>query len=65
MSYSAWVNATRGDDPLATYKPVKHYAVNGHALCNPRLKLVEDQFYVGFYCEKCIRKLEKDKVIEK
>ena len=63
MSYSTWINVTRGDDPLATYNPVKHYAVNGHALCNQRLKLVEDQSYVGFYCKKCLKKLKKEKVV--
>jgi hypothetical protein len=60
MSYSTWLHMVNSDDPFGTYKIVVHYAVDGHALCNAKLKLVDDQFYVsGIKCEKCLRKLEK------
>jgi hypothetical protein len=60
MSYSSWLRIVNSADPFSTYKIVMHYAVDGHALCNKKMKLVDDQFYVsGIKCEKCLRKLER------
>ena len=59
-SYSAWIKSTYGEDPVGSYRSVVHYSVDGHALCNERIGLVDeklDSFSVK--CTRCLKKLER------
>ncbi len=59
-SYSAWIKSTYGEDPIGIYRVVVHYSVDGHALCNRSIRLVNYKLSSEpLKCEKCLKKLER------
>ncbi|WP_153280169.1 hypothetical protein [Thermoplasma sp. Kam2015] len=64
-SYSAWLKSTYGEDPMGTYRTVVHYNVDGRALCNKNIRLVDEKLGSDYVkCGKCSKKLERLGVVE-